>query len=199
MNVSMGLRTRLRLTKVAAILPSMSDAEAAAGCEELAGAGVGMVLAEDERTYQAARQGAGYDAIVGIIANPSLALSLGVDVSVADRFPIPKPHKYGLRGLVCESADTLKNALDSAEVDFLLVPSELAEMAEQQAPANKISAKPWFVCLSAPNQTIDEQTKRVFLNYHPESWSAGSLKALWPAVSKSWGEDMRSYTFQAFG
>lgn len=199
MNVLMGLKTRLRLTKIAAVLTSLGQAEIAADCEELAGAGVGMVLAKDAKTYQIARESAAYDAIVGIIANPNLAVNLGADVSVADHYPIPKPQKYGLRGLICESEDLLTEAITCDDVDFLLVTSALIPTAARQAPANKISAKPWFAYLDNPTQTLDDNAKRVFFNYCPKNWTTGHLKMLWAAVSKNWGQGMHSYTFQAFG
>lgn len=199
MNVSMGLKTRLRLTKIAAVLTSLGQAELATDCEELAGAGIGMVLAKDERAYQIARESAAYDAIVGIIANPNLAVNLGADVSVADHYPIPKPQKYGLRGLICESEDVLTEAIKCDDVDFLLVASDLIPSAARQAPVHQISAKPWFAYLDNPNQVLDDNAKRVFFNYRPKDWTTGYLKMLWPKVSKNWGQGMHSYTFRAFG
>lgn len=147
----MGLQTRLRLAKVAVMLPVLDAAEQLANlCDEMASASAAMVFIDDAdasheqvaAAHQVALHNAGFDAIVGIVGNDRWNGAVDAQVSTQ---AIPKAHEWSLRGRFVSDESQLRAALADDEVDFLFVTTRLVDQAVQLAPATEPKSKPWFV------------------------------------------------------
>lgn len=197
MTAVMGLSSRLKTAKLMALVPAQEQRKLSTFCDELASAGVSVVLltAPDAESLKTAKSFSGYDALVGAFGDENLAVDLKCDVVAHQRFPVEKPHEFALRGAACPSEDRLAEAIDSDDVDFLIVTGALACVAQKFAPASDASSKPWFAMTEGDDvdELIESGAKRLAL-FGP-AVEAKQAERIWKKISAAWGPEMQRLLF----
>lgn len=205
----MGLDTRLRLAKVAVMVPTLDRGEQLANlCDEMASASAAMVFIDDATasrdevaaSYQVALQSSGFDAIVGVIADADWS-DVGVDAQLSTK-PVPKPHQWALRGRFVGDEPQLRTALADDEIDFIFVPTKLVAAAAQLAPATAADSKPWFVAgvrnADDTRAAIEQGACRVAV-WVDRQGLGGAVEQQWQLVTEVWRRpEMQQATFAAF-
>ncbi len=193
----MGLKQRLLSAKLLALIPPAEEQVLSTLCDELASAGVSvaLLLDGDEDDLRVLASSSAYDALTGVFGDEKLALACGCDVVVDQRFPVAKPHKFSLRGAACPSQDRAQEALDSDEVDFLIVPGDLTKFMAEAAPADAPDSKPWFAMTAGDDVTelLEIGAKRLAL--FSDGVKPKIAEKIWKEVSGAWDAKMQRLLF----
>ena len=209
MTAMMGLDTRLRLAKVAVMLPTLDQGEQLANlCDEMASASAAMVFIDDATAsreqvaaaYEVALHSSGFDAIVGVVGDSDWS-DVGVDAQLSTQ-ATPRPHQWALRGRFVADEAALRAAVADAAVDFIFVPARLVALAAQLAPATSADAKPWFVAglrnAAETRAAITQGACRVAIWVDRQGLGA-AVEEQWQLVTQVWRRpQMQQATFAAF-